>query len=46
MTHTFECMHVSFLPKEHDVTRAWHGDMSSYVALTWVAGHDIIVKGI
>ena len=37
-THMFECMYMSFPPKEHDITRALHGD----VAVTWVAGCDIV----
>ena len=42
----FGHMHVSFLPKEHDVTRALDGDMGSDDVLTWASGHDVIVKGI
>ena len=45
-THMFGFMHVSFLPKKHDITRALHGDMGSDVAVIWASGHDIIVKGI
>ena len=39
-TCTFECMHVSFLPKEHDITRALHNDM----AVTRASGCDVNVK--
>ena len=45
-TDIFGCMHVSFPPKEHDITRALHGDMGSDMTVTWASGHDVIVKGI
>ena len=44
--HTFECMCMSFPPKEHDITKALHGDMGSDMAVMWVAKHDIIIKGV
>ena len=40
--HISECMHVSFLPKEHDITKASHGDVTVMLA----AGQDIIIKKV
>ena len=39
-------MHVSFLPKEHDVTKALHGVVGSDVVVTWAAKHNVIIKGV
>ena len=40
------CMHVIFLPKEHDITKALHGDVGSDVAVMWDAMYDVIIKKI
>ena len=40
-------MHVHVFPaKEHDVTKASHGDVDSYVAVMWVAKHDVVIKEV
>ena len=41
---TFKCMHVSFPPKEHDVTKASHSDVASDVVVTWDARHDVAIR--
>ena len=43
---TFGCMHMIFLPKEHDITKASHCDVGIDVVVTWDAMHDIIIKKI
>ena len=40
--HMSECMCVSFLPKEHDITKASHGD----VVVKLAAGHGVIIKEV